>query len=303
LKRSNRLIILVGIFLAIVAFVGVFLILQGQGGGGGETPASRTTTPTVFATTNIPLGTEVTADMVRLEEEFPNDQRDPAAFNSTTLVVGKIARADIAEGKQLTSADFSSGAGLTSIDCPETLRCIAVQVDQVTGVGTLIRAGDYVDMVVGFTSEKFPIVQIDPEDGTITPVGELASSASTVKVLLQGLQVQGVLLPPPPAEDGTQDGGTTGGDQPTNLTGQQEIVIVSGTAQQMELIKFAQLDGSISLVLRSASDFRDPNDPLVPVTPIPDVTSGVILKTLVDEYGVLVPELIEAVLPEASPAP
>ncbi|HSG86522.1 MAG TPA: Flp pilus assembly protein CpaB, partial [Candidatus Limnocylindrales bacterium] len=294
--------ILIGIFLAIVAFVAVFYLLQDQGGGGGgESPASRTTTPTVFAAKDIPLGTQVTEDMLRLEEEFPNEQRTADAFNSTSLVVGKIARQDIVEGQQVRAENFSTGS-LTSIDCPDTLRCIAVQVDQVTGVGTLIRAGDYVDVLVGFTGDKFPVVQINPDEGSITPVAGI--SGTTVKVLLQGLQVQGVLLPPPPAQDGTQqDGGTTSGDQPTNLTGQQEIVILSGTAQQMELIKFAQLDGNISLVLRSAGDFRDPNDPTIPVTPIPDVTSGVILKTLVDDYGVLVPEIIELILPEATPAP
>jgi hypothetical protein len=31
---------------------------------------------------------------------------------------------------------------------------------------------------------------------------------------------------------------------------------------------------------------------------LPDETTGIILKTLVDRYGVLPPELIETVLPE-----
>jgi len=64
-----------------------------------------------------------------------------------------------------------------------------------------------------------------------------------------------------------------------------------------EVIKYAQLDGSISLVLRSPDDFIDPTtgEPI----PVPEQvpTTGIILKTLVDTYGVIPPELVETVLP------
>ena len=65
------------------------------------------------------------------------------------------------------------------------------------------------------------------------------------------------------------------------------------------MIKFAQLDGSISLVLRSPKDFIDPatGKPFENGR-LPDPTTGIILKILVDNYGVLPPELIETVLPE-----
>jgi Flp pilus assembly protein CpaB len=179
--------------------------------------------------------------------------------------------------------------------------CMAVQVDQVTGVGTLIKTGDYVDMVVGFTGDKFPVITLNSTDDTFTVVSGLNSTS--VKALLQGMQVMGTLLPPPPAEDpNAPDDGTE--DPSTGLTGQQQIVILSVDTQQAEVIKFAQLDGSISLVLRSPDDFIDPatGEPLPVVTPV--TTTGIILKTLVDTYGVLPPELVETVLPaQESPAP
>jgi Flp pilus assembly protein CpaB len=80
-------------------------------------------------------------------------------------------------------------------------------------------------------------------------------------------------------------------------------VILSVTTQQSEVIKFAQLDGSISLVLRSPDDFIDPatNQPIPVPEQIP--TTGVILKTLVDTYGVLPPELVETVLPAQDATP
>jgi pilus assembly protein CpaB len=296
LKRSSRLILLIGIFLAIIAFVGIILILQGGGGGDG-TIREPEELPTVYAQVDIPLGTVVLPEMV-VERVTPVDQRDATAFSSVSLVIGKIAREDVIAGAQLTADTFATQGAPTSITVPPGLRAISVQVDQVTGVGTLIRTGDYVDVLVGF--QQFKLIQVDPETEQITPVPDV--SPTTVKLLLQGLQVVGTLLPPPPADTGTEGDGTTDGG--TALTGQQEIVVLAGTAQQVEVIKYAQLDGNVSLVLRSPVDFRDPNDPTQPIVPAPDVTTGVILKTLVDEYGVLVPQLVEAILPaQASPAP
>ena len=75
---------------------------------------------------------------------------------------------------------------------------MALQVDQVSGVGTVIKTGDYVDMVVGLTADKFPVITVAPGDSAITVVAGL--NGTSVKLLLQGLQVMGALLPPPPAE-------------------------------------------------------------------------------------------------------
>jgi len=295
LKRSNRLILLIGLFLAVVAFVGVFYLLSNNRGStdtGGALKAKA-----VIALKDIPLGVTVTESDVEAQEL---DKAEVLAnsYPATSQVIGQIARTDITKGAQLTTSMFSS-TGITTITVPPTKRAISVQVDQVTGVGTLIKPGDYVDMVVGFTADKFPVVTVNPEDETITPVTGI--NATSVKLLLQGMQVLGTLLPPPPSDTGTTD---TGGETPTSLNGQQEIVVLSVTAQQAEVIKFAQLDGNVSLVLRSSKDFQDPNDPKIQVTPLPDETTGIILRVLIDEYGVLVPQVVEALLPaQASPAP
>ena len=50
--------------------------------------------------------------------------------------------------------------------------------------------------------------------------------------------------------------------------------------------------------MRSPEDFVDPEtgEP-IPNGPVPDETTGIILKILVDTYGVLPPELVETILP------
>ena len=67
-------------------------------------------------------------------------------------------------------------------------------MDQVSGVGTIIKTGDYVDMVVGLTATAFPVTTVSPVDNSITVVTGL--NGTSVKLLLQGLQVMGTLLPP-----------------------------------------------------------------------------------------------------------
>jgi Flp pilus assembly protein CpaB len=302
LKRSNRLVLLVGVFLAVVAFVGILLLSNGGGGGGEIKPP--TTGPVVVASQDIPLSTRIRADQVKTVT-IDLTSMLAGAFTDPSQVIGKIAREPVASGAQITSTTLSGGevGAITDIQVPPGQRAIAVRVDQTTGVGTVVQTGDYVDMVVGFTADKFPVITINPADDSITVVSGINSTS--VKLILQGMQVLGTLLPP--AEQTNNGGGDTGGDtgtgtdtggsQPaTDLNGQEQIVILSVTPQQAEVIKFTQMDASISLLLRSADDFIDPVTGEA-VTPLPADTTGVILKTLVDTYGVLPPEVVETVTP------
>jgi Flp pilus assembly protein CpaB len=301
LKRSNRLVLLIGVFLAIVAFVGIILLNGPQQ----AEQVEPTQLNTVIATANIPLGSKIQSNQVKVEMKDIT-AREAGAYEDTSQVIGKVVRVPVTSGAQITSTTFSSDGSVTQIEVPAGKRAMSVQVSQATGVGTVIKTGDYVDMVVGYSN--FPVITLNPADDTPTIVSGI--NTLSVKVLIQGMQVLGTLLPPPPAQaEGTTDDGTTDGtttDGTTNFDeGVQQIVILAVDAQQVELIKDAQLDGSISLVLRSADDFLDPvtKQPL-PDGPVPDTTTGIILKSLVDTYGVLPPELVETVLPaQAAPTP
>jgi Flp pilus assembly protein CpaB len=291
LKRTNRLVLLIGVFLAVIAFVGIAVLLNSN-----NPPPTPTTQikelPTVLALRDIPLGVVVTKDMLDVQLRKV-DERKTTAFQSAELVIGNVARRPIAAGAQLEAADFDTGGtGITRIDVPKGLRAISLQVDQVSGVGTVINTGDYVDLLVGFSS--FPLVTLSPTDGSIAPVSGL--NPTSVKLLLEGMQVLGRQLPPPAAAAQQQPPPAAGtGNQQTSLTGQQEIVILGVTPTQAEVIKYAQLDGSISLVLRSTKDFVDAsNNPIIP--PLSG-SKGITLKKLTTDFAVPIPELVEAILP------
>lgn len=283
MKRSNRLILLIGVFLAIVAFIGIVFVFNGSN----QTPGVSPTVAVVVAARDIPLGNQIVKDDLTTKTIQTTDK--PAdAFGDPSLVLGQIARADVKSGQIITrSATFNTGTLGTSnqqvvSSLTKGLRAVAVQVDQVTGVGTIVQTGDRVDVIVSMRIQQ---LQADPKNpGAFIdfPGGPQLS----VKTVIQNVKVVGTLLPPPTAAQQQQPaaspaaGGTSSTGATTTLNGQQEIVIVAVTPQQAEVIRYAQLGAEpMTLTLRATEDKASP----------PDATTGVVLKTLIDQYGVIPP--------------
>jgi Flp pilus assembly protein CpaB len=295
-----------GIILAIIVFVLIILLFSNgtNGTGGGSNPPPVTQLDTVYTTVDIPLGTQVTSTMVATHKVDIN-LRPPTAFASVNDVVGQIIRAQVTANTDLSAAMFASSGIVASVTplLDKGQRAMSVQVDQVTGVGTLIQTGDHVDVIIGFGGSTagstcgagFKLDNVDPKTGLVTDGPALGGSS--IKMVVQGSKVVGTLLPPPPAAPAS---GAAASNAPsgTSLNGQQEIVLLSVTAQQAEVIRYGQVDGCLSLVLRSPKDYVDTATPPNPVVPPLDPTTGVILKTLVDQYGVLPPQVIQVVLPK-----
>lgn len=330
MKRSNRLVLLVGIFLAIVAFV-LIAILLGQGGttGGDRGPsAAPTTAKIVVAVNDIALGATIqNADVTT--KDVPIDQKPGDAYSDPSFVIGQIARAKVTAGQYISGAILNAGGNIGNIEVPPGLVGISVQVDQISGVGTIVKPGDFVDVISGFTgADNVPLVIPAPQASnapanapiTYIKVDDTLYNHATVKALAQGLQVLGTLLPPPTqatnpqaTQAPTASGQPTSGNQ-TTLNGQQQIVILAATPQQAELIKFTQMSGSLTLVLRSPEDCTtqpgasaEPSaspaaTPAEPGQYCPIIaTTGVTLRRAVDDNGVLPPQIVQVIMPSPLP--
>ena len=100
-SRSNRLILLVGVVIAAVAFVAIVFLV-----GNPSKPADtvKTTAPTVVASVDIPLGTQVRSDMLTTKEvDLANRAAD--AIGDPSQVVGQIARLLKRDGRRVVVAD------------------------------------------------------------------------------------------------------------------------------------------------------------------------------------------------------
>jgi pilus assembly protein CpaB len=287
-KRSNRLILLIGILLAAVAFVGIIFVFNNQGKGGtAEVPQANV----VVANRDIKLGDAIT-DRDVTTQQIPLADAKPEYFKQPGDVIGQVARTDIAKGAFLTQPMFS-GTGQQSIakDLPAGLVAVAVRIDAVTGVGTLILPGDRVDVVVTLGIAQTLLVPGAEPSAPPQAVDLPGLSGDSSKVILQNIEVRGVLGAS--ASSGTTD---TTGTAP-DLTGAQQVVILGMTPQQAEVVQFLQQDAkamgtalsgnNITLVLRSP---KDKDAAAVE-------TTGVVLKTLIEGYGVLPPQIVEASLP------
>lgn len=304
MKRSNRLVLLIGALLAVVAFVGIVLLANPNGGGPGASasPTPPTTATVVKAQVNMAAGTTVTAEMVTLstvaiEAVNGNSLRD------TGLAIGQTVRRPVTAGAQLTAdyfIDLGSPNNVTDA-LPKGLRAIGVQVSQLTGVGTLIHTGDTVDAIISIKIQNFS------SGNAPSPIG---APQPTVKMILQNVKVIGTIIGTVGAAPvaASQAPAASGAPTPVpvqpgvTLNGQLELVILAVTADQAEALRYTQLyddptaDG-ISLVLRSPQDYiaTDANGSPIPgaspVVPPIEKTDGMILKILIDKYGVLPPGL------------
>ena len=80
MKRSNRLVILVGVLLAVLAFVGIVILLNSTDGTG-DGPEQRTV-PVLVATEDIDIGEPVTPDKAEVRQVDPEDAA--TGFTSTS---------------------------------------------------------------------------------------------------------------------------------------------------------------------------------------------------------------------------
>ena len=287
MARSNRLIIVVGVLLAVVAFVGTLAFLGAQKPTSAQEDATRAV---LVAAEAIDVGEEVTPAKVEVRE-LPAEAvvgtpiADPSALGNRAAVFA------VEPGGQVSQEIFGQ-VGSDAIDIAGQLRpgerAIAFQVDRVTGLNFVVRQGDVIDVVM---SADVNVVRVDEETGeSSTPEG--LGDQRTVKTVLQAKRVLFVShTDVRPVADDTETG-EEDPNAPAAAPTENVIIIIAGSDQDAELLKFAQRDmgevGAITVTLRGAGDVETEN------------TSGVTLDRLISEYGVPVPNVV--ILPESAPA-
>ena len=304
MRRSNRLIILLGIFLAVTGGVltAVFVTTGSGGNGGGPNAApSATAEPTtrvVVAKQNINLGDKITADMIGTETITVSQAAALGSdtYSSTSQVIGKVAGGDITTGQVLLgSRDFlQAGAMVEGQDIAGSIATgmlgVSLVVDQINGVGTLLVPGDRVDVILSVYVQAVSLTAKEASGGTIAVDG---GSQVTTKMVIQNRKILATLLQPSTALNSTPAPGSSYA-APTATAGivqnteRQMVVILEVKPDEAEILRWAQRAEKqdpqnyidLSLALRSDKD----ND-------LPNVTTpGITFKMLVDKYGVLPPD-------------
>ncbi len=305
MKRSNRLVILVGVLLAVLAFVGVVIVLNSNSGSGPT--GSNAETPKVavlVAKADIAIGDPVTPDKVEVA------QVDPAAvvgtrFADASQVTGQRAIYDIPAGTQVPQEALGIGtAGQYCIECQlkPGEKAIAFQVDRVTGLDFLLQPGDHVDVVLAETVQVLQPTQdtanASPGQQRFEPVQGLEASR-TVKTILTDKRVLYVSATRNRTVPASPSPGQTAAPASADIQSDSVIIVIAGSDQDAEVVKFAQNDfsvvGPLTAILRRAADADEG------VTE--ETTTGITIDILFSQYGIPVPNIIQALGPSPSPAP
>ena len=288
MRRTSRLVLLLGIFLAALTFVVVLFLRPGPGGPtpGATASAPPTQLPTVVAAADIPLGTIVTQEMLTTRT-LAVGLREPNVYGDPSQAVGKTTRKVIVAGAQVHSTDFQNRP--VSLTVPQGRRAWAMTVNQLTGVGNLLDTGDTIDLLISLRGDAFPVVQV-LADGSVTVVSGINPLSVKLPLLLQDIQIIGVINPPPPAQPAAQQGQPVASRAPAFTEPENKLLILSVTPQQAEVLLFARSAGQLDAILRSPLDAGLTAD-----------TTGIILKSLVDDYGILPPEIVQVPIPTPLP--
>jgi Flp pilus assembly protein CpaB len=281
-RRTSRLVLLLGIFLAALTFVVVLFISRPTPNNQTPVASAPPDLPTVVALVDIPLGTVITVDMVETRT-LPVAARGAGALVDTSQAVGKTTRQAIVVGEQVLSGYFQNRA--VPLTVPVGERAFAITVNQLTGVGNLVDVGDNIDLVISLRGDAFPVVQV-LDDGSVTVVSGINPLSVKLPLLLQDVQIIGVIEPPPPAPPTTAQGQPVPSQAPAFTEPVNKLLILSVTPAQAEVLLFARSTGVLDVILRSPADAGQTVE-----------TTGVILKTLVDLYGILPPEIVQVPIP------
>jgi Flp pilus assembly protein CpaB len=288
-KRSNRLVILVGVLLAVLAFVGIVVLLSKNGT---TTPAEKQTVNVLVAKADIAIGDAVTPNLVEVKPVNP-DEVSGTRFGDPSQLTGAPALYPIAKGAQVSQEAVGAGAtGNYCISCQlqPGEKAIAFQVDPVTGLDFLIQPGDHIDIV--YRSEITVLQPTADSAGSANPRFEPIvglEAAPTVKTLLQNkrvLYVSATKIQPIANPNATPAPGSNGA---TTTPIESVVVVFAGTDADAELIKFAQTDntviGKLTAILRGAKD------------DVVETTTGITLKILIDTFGIPIPQIVQIAVP------
>ena len=206
--KTQRYVFYLGLLLAGIAAIIVFVAVNGADSGGGGGGGSGNV-PVVVANDVIPAQTRITADMLTVKFVSP-EEANVDAFTSRGQLVDRVVTEEVAAGAQILPAAVSDtvGDGLT-FKVEPGMRGISVGVQEVVTAGGNLRPGDRVDLVGIFT------------------VADVESAEFILQIL--GLDYQ-LVDPPKPATS------TTSGEE----TNQESLTLTVTMLQNVKLLALAQ---------------------------------------------------------------
>jgi pilus assembly protein CpaB len=226
MNRKSIIALAVGILSGLLAFYLLYSTAS-------DIEKKSTPVQVLVATDYIPAGTYLNGSMVA-KKEIPESFVSPSAIRDLKEIQGLVPLVPISSGEQILSNKFGMGEETLSLTLNPGYRAFTLAVNETTGVGSLLRPGNHVDILSRFEGDKKVISSFVLQD---------------VKVIAVGQNLAGR-----PQKSGS--GGSEGGAYST--------VTLAVTPEQAETLFFLE-NHPLRLVLRSPND-----DEIVNISPQSD---------------------------------
>jgi pilus assembly protein CpaB len=223
--KNKALVILgIGVFIAVVASVFTYAWLQKKGTVQAQT---QETISVVVASSDLPWGTVLTTDMLKLTP-FLRQSLPEGHFATTTQVAGRTLIQPVKANEPIFDSRLaptgSRGGGVAAVITPKK-RAMAVKVDKVVGVSGFIHPGNRVDVLVTL-----------PQTGKVTtPITK--TIIESVLVLATGSDVE---------KSGNRE-------KPSQV----DVITLEVTPEEGEKLALASTEGKLQLALRNSADTTD----------------------------------------------
>ena len=189
-RRRARLILIVGVALALVAGVGTFVYASGAKS---DQPVAVPTVAVLVAAREIPAKTTLTSADVKLQE-FNVDAKPAAAMTKADDALGKITIQSISVGEPILPTKFADPKNPSFVVMPASFigpdgapvanspnfRAMSITVADANAVGGSVLVGDLVDLV--FTA------QFDPQTKLQRPTPQQTLDFSS-KIILERVPI------------------------------------------------------------------------------------------------------------------
>ena len=144
-KLPKKSLFVIALVLSLVTASMIYTFLQSAA----TKAVSSESEVVLVAKTNIPNRTRIAAEMVQ-EQRVPKEYIQPGAVREMPKAVGTMTREEIVAGEQVLERRLllpGAKSGFSWV-IPPGKRALTVAATEVTGVAGLLKAGDYVDVLV-----------------------------------------------------------------------------------------------------------------------------------------------------------
>jgi Flp pilus assembly protein CpaB len=239
---GGRLFIIVGVLLALVAFLAVFLLSSVGGSGAIGGPS----TTVVIAKRTIPLRHQISADDLETAKASVNGNATLSnTYAATTDVLGLVSEVNISKGAVITSdmlaRDISlvpAGAAPAFLPLAKGYVATTIPTGELQGVAGHISVGDYMTIIVSASLSQFK----PTATGTVT------------KTVFWNLRVIGL----GPAVTGVQPAGGSSTGSGAATTGVTSSLTLEVTQCDAEYLTWFLGNTQVKYTLESYKDYTTP---------------------------------------------